>query len=178
VVLVFLGGVGTVAGQDASTEKWNYTTGDDVFSSPTVVSGTVYVGSDDDSLYAIDAETGDEEWNYTTGDDVRSSPTVVDGTVYVGSYDDNLYAINTDHNKSSEGSRVLQGTLGHHNSFAENGPTEPGGGGFSVDDYRVNPNNPNSAVEIQGLQTAIQDFVSQNIDLSLLQDVIDEFIST
>jgi PKD repeat protein len=57
---------------------------------------------------------------------VGSSPTVVDGTVYVGSGDGNLYAVNTGHSKSSQGSRVLQGTLGHHNVFAEQGPTQPG----------------------------------------------------
>ncbi|GAB6879185.1 hypothetical protein JCM17823_14590 [Halorubrum gandharaense] len=56
--------------------------------------GTVYVGSDDDTVYAIDAATGEEEWAFTeTSGTVRSSPTVADGTVYVGSDDDTVYAI-------------------------------------------------------------------------------------
>jgi outer membrane protein assembly factor BamB len=58
-----------------------------------VADGTVYVGSADDNLYAVDAATGDQRWAFETGDVVYSSPTVADGTVYVGSYDDNLYAV-------------------------------------------------------------------------------------
>jgi outer membrane protein assembly factor BamB len=60
--------------------------------------------------------------------DGTSSPTVADGTVYVGDGDGKLYAIHTDHTESSEGSRVLLGTLGHHDTFAEQGPTQVGGG--------------------------------------------------
>jgi len=44
------------------TERWNYTTGGDVWSSPAVVNGTVYVGSDDDTVYGLDAQTGSEQW--------------------------------------------------------------------------------------------------------------------
>jgi outer membrane protein assembly factor BamB/plastocyanin len=54
---------------------------------------TVYVGSRDSKLYAVDAATGSQQWAFDTGDYVRSSPTVVDGTVYVGSRDSKLYAV-------------------------------------------------------------------------------------
>jgi outer membrane protein assembly factor BamB len=73
--------------------KWRFSTGSSIYSSPAVVGGIVYVGSDDDSLYAIDAATGAERWRFSTGGDVDSSAAVVDGTVYVGSYDGNIYAI-------------------------------------------------------------------------------------
>jgi outer membrane protein assembly factor BamB len=57
--------------------------------------GTVYVGSDDKKLYAINGKSGVKLWEFETGDDVRSSPAIgSDGTVYVGSWDGNLYAIN------------------------------------------------------------------------------------
>jgi outer membrane protein assembly factor BamB len=50
--------------------QWNYTTGGDVPSSPAVgADGTVYVGSNDDKLYALTAG-GELKWNYTTGGDV------------------------------------------------------------------------------------------------------------
>ena len=71
------------------------------------------------------ADIGTEKWNFSTGGKVISSPTVADGTVYVGSRDGRVYALRTDHSKPSEGSRVLLGTIGHHNSFAEQGPTQP-----------------------------------------------------
>jgi outer membrane protein assembly factor BamB/serine/threonine protein kinase/FKBP-type peptidyl-prolyl cis-trans isomerase 2 len=54
---------------------------------------TVYVGSGDGNVYALDAGTGEGVWSFETGTAVVSSPTVVDGTVYVGSNDGNVYAL-------------------------------------------------------------------------------------
>ena len=56
-----------------------------LYSSPAVVDGVVYVGSDDGNVYALNASSGAKLWNYTTGGDVYSSPAVVGGVVYVGS---------------------------------------------------------------------------------------------
>jgi len=59
-------------------------------SSPTVVEGTVFIGSRGDgtaggSVFAIDAATGDLEWEAQVfAGWVRSSPTVIDDTVYIG----------------------------------------------------------------------------------------------
>ena len=79
---------------DPGTEQWAVETGD-VRSSPTVVDGTVFVGSADNHLYAVDAATGEQEWAFETRgwQRVTSSPTVVDGTVFVGSKDNHLYAV-------------------------------------------------------------------------------------
>ena len=74
--------------------QWTYTTGDYVFSSPAVVDGKVYVGSEDNKTYCLNALTGALIWNYTTGAPVRSSPAVVDGKVYVGSMDNKTYCLN------------------------------------------------------------------------------------
>jgi hypothetical protein len=71
---------------------WNYTTGDTVDSSPAVCDGVVYVGSQDDKVYALNATTGKQVWNYTTGGEVYSSPAVANGVVFVGSEDDKVYA--------------------------------------------------------------------------------------
>ena len=66
-------------------------------SSPAIGSdGTLYVGSMDGNLYAINPD-GSLEWSYSTGDSISSSPALGrDGTIYVGSRDSNLYAINPD----------------------------------------------------------------------------------
>ena len=63
-------------------------------SSPAVANGVVYVGSDDNKVYALNAATGIKIWSYSTGGSVVSSPAVVNGVVYVGSEDDNVYALN------------------------------------------------------------------------------------
>jgi outer membrane protein assembly factor BamB len=74
--------------------KWSFTTGALVYSPPSIGSdGTIYVGSYDNKLYAINPD-GTEKWNFMTGDSIGSSPAIgSDGTIYVGSYDNKLYAI-------------------------------------------------------------------------------------
>ncbi|MEO0080911.1 MAG: PQQ-binding-like beta-propeller repeat protein [candidate division WOR-3 bacterium] len=77
--------------------KWRYRTGGQIWSSPAVADdGTVYVGSNDTYLYAVNP-SGTLKWRYQTGGQVNSSPAIAaDGTVYVGSLDNYLYAINPD----------------------------------------------------------------------------------
>jgi outer membrane protein assembly factor BamB len=83
---------GSVSGP-LSSRRWAYTTGNAVFSSPAVAGGTVYIGSWDLNVYALDAATGHVRWAYSTGGEVSSSPAVAGGTVYVGSADHKVYAL-------------------------------------------------------------------------------------
>ena len=80
----------TVPGIDLD---WSYTTGGPVDSSPAVAGGTVYIGSGDGNVYALNAATGALDWSYTTGGPVDSSPAVASGTVYIVSEDGNVYAL-------------------------------------------------------------------------------------
>ena len=73
-------------------QAWTVRTGDVVFSSPTVANGLVYVGSEDDKLYAFDAATGQQKWVTPANNIAYSSPTVANGVVYVGGIDHYLYA--------------------------------------------------------------------------------------
>ena len=73
---------------------WQYTTGDQIISTPAVANGVVYVGSFDNNVYALNALTGAKLWSYATGGPVYSSPAVANGVVYVGSDDQNVYALN------------------------------------------------------------------------------------
>jgi len=74
--------------------KWSFHTQGDVVSSPAVVNGVVYVGSNDGRLYAIDQRSGAQKWSFATGSRVPSSPAVADGAVFFASYDGNFYAVN------------------------------------------------------------------------------------
>ena len=79
------------------TAHWKtpYSTGGTIFSSPTIATdGTVYIGSNDNKLHAINSD-GSAKWTFTTGDWVDSTPAIgSDGTIYFGSWDNQLYAIN------------------------------------------------------------------------------------
>jgi len=72
---------------------WQYTTGGQMYSSPAVVDGKVFIGSDDDNMYCLDADTGAFIWSYTTGDNIYSAPAVADGKVFFGSWDGNFYCL-------------------------------------------------------------------------------------
>ncbi len=66
----------------------------DVFlSSPVFAQGTVYFGSGDGHLYAVDAASGELRWKFLTGDVVHASPAFADGVVYFGSWDSYFYAV-------------------------------------------------------------------------------------
>jgi len=74
---------------------WQATTADAVTCSPAVgPDGTVYVGSNDNSLYAI-GTNGAVKWSYTAGAifDTSSAAVGADGTVYAGCTDGKVYAL-------------------------------------------------------------------------------------
>jgi eukaryotic-like serine/threonine-protein kinase len=73
--------------------KWTFHTGGEVISSPAIVNGVVFVGSNDGKLYALDADTGATKWSFPTGARITSSPAVDNGLVYCISYDGNFYAV-------------------------------------------------------------------------------------
>jgi outer membrane protein assembly factor BamB len=73
--------------------RWRFTTEGDVISSPTVVGSSVYVGSGDGRLYALNLETGAKRWSYDAGNPVMASPAVGDGRVYAGTRDGHYFAV-------------------------------------------------------------------------------------
>jgi outer membrane protein assembly factor BamB len=94
----------------AGKPVWQWPTGDLVFSSPAHIDGgVVYVGSDDDHLYALDVPNRKALWRFQIGScpqnvgvgpdasrcDVDGGPTVgLNGVLYTGG--DAVYAINPD----------------------------------------------------------------------------------
>jgi outer membrane protein assembly factor BamB/predicted RNA-binding protein with RPS1 domain len=82
------------------TELWTFEAGDldaylaNIWSSPVVDDGTVFVGCTDGNLYALDAATGTPRWKFQTGGKVHA-PAIADGTLYFGSEDETIYAVDT-----------------------------------------------------------------------------------
>jgi outer membrane protein assembly factor BamB/PKD repeat protein len=79
-------------------KKWSFKTGGGIIASPAIGrTGTIYIGSTDHKIYAINPD-GSLVWHFsgsTAG--ITSSPAIgPDGIIYVGSYDYHLYAIHAD----------------------------------------------------------------------------------
>ena len=76
---------------------WRYTTLGPVRSTPTVAAdGTIYVGSDDGHLYAINPD-GSLKWKSVNIGQVKSSPAIgLNGVVYVGTNNDWVYGFAKD----------------------------------------------------------------------------------
>jgi outer membrane protein assembly factor BamB len=73
--------------------KWKFHTAGQVISSPAISGGTIYVGSTDGNLYAIDREFGTLKWKFGAKSRITSSPAISGGLVYFGAYDGNFYAV-------------------------------------------------------------------------------------
>ena len=89
-------GFSTSSAPQTNHVKWSYTTAGKVHSSPTIVNGKLYVGSNDGKIYCLDADTGDFIWNYTTGNAVWSTPAIADEKLYVGSWGGKIYCLDAD----------------------------------------------------------------------------------
>ncbi len=72
---------------------WKYKTDGEITASPRVSGSTVYFGSWDGNIYALDSTDGSLKWKYETGWGIDTTPAVSDGVVFVGSNDNNLYVL-------------------------------------------------------------------------------------
>jgi outer membrane protein assembly factor BamB len=84
-------------GAQTATKKWVVTTGGPVDSSPAISrEGTIYIGSEDGNLYAINPD-GTIKWKFKTDNYIESSPAIgSDGTIYFGSMDHGVFAVKAD----------------------------------------------------------------------------------
>ena len=66
----------------------------DLVFQPVVASGRVFFGStSDDTLYSIDAKTGEVVWEFTTDGPIRIAPTIAHKRVFFGSDDGFIYCL-------------------------------------------------------------------------------------
>ena len=77
---------------------WKYDTSVQIFSSPTVAGGRVYVGEGfhqdaDCHLHCLDASSGRMVWTFKTTSHVESTPFVSQGKVYFGAGNDGVYCL-------------------------------------------------------------------------------------
>ena len=74
---------------------WRHATGDEANGSPATDGESIYIGSQDGSLYALTTR-GQLKWKQSLGGPVLSRPLVIDSTIYVTTYASKLAAIDTE----------------------------------------------------------------------------------
>ncbi|HXJ42277.1 MAG TPA: PQQ-binding-like beta-propeller repeat protein [Bryobacteraceae bacterium] len=82
--------------------KWafGYPNGRSAYGQPTVVGGRVFTGSNDGTIYAIDAQSGCLYWRFRAKALVRSAVVVgTGGLLFIGDLDANLYALKVETGK-------------------------------------------------------------------------------
>jgi outer membrane protein assembly factor BamB len=85
---------GMITAMAARTGKiiWRFRAG--VFeTSPLVIGKTLYAGSWDHKLYAINIYTGKARWTFTADHEINSSPAYANGKIYFGTDAGSLYAL-------------------------------------------------------------------------------------
>jgi outer membrane protein assembly factor BamB len=70
-----------------------YSFADYVQSSPVVIGNSVFFGSGDGYVYAVNTANGKKIWEYKTGSVVHSTPAVSNDQLFIGSFDGYLYAL-------------------------------------------------------------------------------------
>jgi len=91
------------------TKKWDFETEGAIMATPSVYGNTVYVGSFDRHLYAVDVTSGKEVWRFPATDEEESKPSswfwvkplVYNDVVYAGCLDGKVYVL-----KAGSGSKI------------------------------------------------------------------------
>ena len=74
---------------------WSSNVGITLLSSPTFFDGKIYIGSRDEKMYCLNADTGEKLWRFYTGSmSYETAPAVAYGNVYVGNAFGYIYCVN------------------------------------------------------------------------------------
>ena len=89
-----------IQNKDASVKVSKlFSTGGDLWSTPVLANGRIYVASLDGNLYAVDPTSGKEEWSYSSGAGLVARPEINNGTVYTGGLGGSLVAVDASDGK-------------------------------------------------------------------------------
>jgi len=98
--VIIAGYNGKVIAYDGNNNRniiWEYPKGGNnispIVSAATVAGNTLYFGSTDGNLYALDSSLGNEKWKFASYGEIWSSPVVDKNLVFIGSFDKKVYAL-------------------------------------------------------------------------------------
>ncbi|WP_250464072.1 PQQ-binding-like beta-propeller repeat protein [Microbulbifer litoralis] len=78
---------------DKPRELWRFLTLGVLTETPVIAGDTLFVGTTDDSVYAVDVNSGERRWRFKTTGNIRGSVAVDRERVYVASEDRGFYAL-------------------------------------------------------------------------------------
>jgi eukaryotic-like serine/threonine-protein kinase len=81
--------------------NWIFKTNGPIRSTPVVFNKTVYFGSSDGNLYAVDLKNGNEKWKFATGGAVTSSPAISDNKIFFSSRNGYLFSLDANSGKGN-----------------------------------------------------------------------------
>jgi len=73
--------------------SWTFDCEDEIRGSPTFEGGSIFVGSYDHNIYALNASNGQFLWKFPTEGGIVGRPAIADGQVIIGSEDGSLYSV-------------------------------------------------------------------------------------
>ena len=79
---------------DGIKPVWKFKCEDEIRGTPSIFENTVYIGSYDNNLYALDAADGSFRWKYPTDGGIVSKPAIAENNVFFGSEDKRLHVVN------------------------------------------------------------------------------------
>jgi outer membrane protein assembly factor BamB len=82
-------------------------------SSPLLIDDRLYFGSENGTLYCLDADTGRELWTYHANGAIKGSPSYADGKLYFGNYGGDVQAV-----RASDGKLLWRNGAGTANFYA------------------------------------------------------------
>jgi outer membrane protein assembly factor BamB len=75
-------------------QLWKFKTSGRIFASAVTYNKTIYFGSDDSCLYALNTK-GELRWKFKTSAKIRSTPAIGNNVLYINNYKGILYAVNS-----------------------------------------------------------------------------------
>src|SRR5215208_2350036 len=76
--------------------RWAFEAGGRFVAPPTIAGSTVYAGSTDGKVYAVELGGGRERWRYAAGEEIGTRPVVAAGVLYVATLQDTLLALDAE----------------------------------------------------------------------------------
>ncbi|MBD3184716.1 PQQ-binding-like beta-propeller repeat protein [Candidatus Poribacteria bacterium] len=80
---------------------WKFKTGGPISSSPIIANNTIYIGSENNILYALDAAKWGVKWKFKASGRIIVAPTFDEGKIFFSSTDSKIYALD-----ASNGSKI------------------------------------------------------------------------